>query len=84
MDYAIRMTPRQDSPFGTVSEAVDGFGGTSALARRLNEDPRIVSNWKRHNRFPAYRYLVLKAVFAERELTIEDDLFGLHVPEAKE
>lgn len=68
----------------SVDEVIDGLGGTFAVARipALGTTPQAVSNWRKAERIPAKKYLVLTAQLRQRGFNAPASLFG--IPEAAE
>jgi hypothetical protein len=63
----------------TISEIIERFGGTSALATALGAPISTVDSWKRNNYIPAWRQRhVLELAFEQGV-----DLSATDFPEAK-
>lgn len=60
----------------TADEAIDGLGGTSAVARALGVDNRVVSNWRKRG-LPREKFLVLGALMRRQQMKFSPALFGL-------
>ena len=64
----------------TSSDVIDALGGTSATARRLGCDPRVVSNWRK-SRLPARTYPIIKSALEEvGEFDAPDTLWAIMQP----
>ena len=71
----------------TVNEVIDRFGGTARAAERLHVEPRVVSNWKSREKFPARRFFQISNEAEKEGFSISQRLFagggGVSAPPSK-
>lgn len=63
----------------TAAEAINALGGTYAIAKLFNLDPRVISNWRVRG-LPPDTYHVMAPLLAKGGLSFDPDkLFGQRI-----